>query len=151
MLYSWQQTRAALDALRDQSGSPYDGVTLEYTHPQTGGPVLPTIACSVQLLRPGERLKAHRHTSSAVYCAFKGQGTTVIDGQAFNWTEGSFVALPAWAMHEHANTGDEDAILFSIHDTPVLAAMDLLREETLAENDGHQTVTSVFDIEAHTA
>jgi len=42
LLYSWEQTSAALRALRDRDGSPYEGVALEYTHPQTGGPVLPT-------------------------------------------------------------------------------------------------------------
>jgi gentisate 1,2-dioxygenase len=151
MLYSWRQTSEALAALRDQEGDPHDGVALEYTHPLSGGPVIPTMSCWIQLLRPGQHLKAHRHTGSAVYCAFKGNGTTVIDGQAFNWTEGSYIALPPWSMHEHINTSDEDALLFSIRDTPLLKAMGLYREEALTLNDGHQEVTSTFDIEARIA
>ena len=106
------------------------------------------MACWIQLIRPGERLKAHRHTGSAVYCVYKGSGTTIIDGQAFHWTPGSFIALPPWSMHEHANTSDEDAVLFSIQDTPLLSAMGLYREEALAENDGHQEVVSTFDIQS---
>jgi gentisate 1,2-dioxygenase len=151
MLYSWDQTWQALSSLRDQPGDPYEGIALEYTHPLTGGPVIPSMSCWIQLLRPGERLKAHRHTGSAVYCAYRGSGTTIIDGQAFNWTPGSYIALPPWAMHEHINTSNEDAVLFSIRDTPLLRAMGLYREEALADNGGHQQVTSTFDFEAHAA
>lgn len=151
MVYSWQQTAQALAALREQEASPYEGVALEYVHPLTGGPVIPSIACWIQLIKPGQKLKAHRQTSSAVYCVVKGNGTSIIDGQAFHWDTGSFIALPAWAMHEHHNTSDEDAILFSIRDTPLLSAMGLLREEPLTSNDGHQEITSTFDIEARLA
>lgn len=145
LLYSWTETEAALSALKRERGDPYDGILLEYTNPQTGGPVLPSMACSIQLLRPGEHLKAHRHTGSAVYYVVRGNGVSIIDGQAFNWNEGSIIALPSWALHEHANTSaSEDAVLFCMADTPVLAATGLLHEEALVENGGHQAVTSTF-------
>lgn len=138
MLYSWEQTMQALSALRDREASPYEGVALEYTHPLTGGPVMPTIGCRVQLIRPGERLKARRVTGSAVFCVAQGAGRTIIDGKRFDWGKGDIIALPSWALHEHANTASGDAILFSIHDRPVLEALGFYREEALAENGGHQ-------------
>jgi len=145
LLYSWEQTSQALNALRDHEGSPFDGVLLEYRHPQTGGPVLPTMACMIQLLRPGERTKAHRHTGSAVYYVVNGAGATIIDGQQFKWSKGDIVALPPWALHEHANSSaNSDAVLFSIQDLPVLSALGLYYEEALNENGGHQNVTSTF-------
>jgi len=144
MLYSWAQTMEALQALRDHDGSPYEGIALEYTHPLTGGPALPTIGCQIQLLRPGERLKARRMTGSAVFCVVQGEGETIINAQQFRWSKGDILALPSWALHEHANTGSEDAMLFSISDRPVMKALGFYREEALAENDGHQAVTSVF-------
>ena len=145
LLYSWDQTSQALDALRDHEGSPFDGVLLEYRHPQTGGPVLPTMACMVQMLRPGERTKAHRHTGSAVYYVVNGDGATIIDGQQFKWGKGDIVALPPWALHEHANnSANADAVLFSIQDLPVLSVLGLYHEEALSENGGHQNVTSTF-------
>jgi gentisate 1,2-dioxygenase len=145
LLYSWDQTRRALDALRDQEGSPFDGIALEYRHPQTGGPVMPTMACWIQLLRPGERTRAHRHTGSAVYHVVQGQGESVIDGQRFVWSKGDIIAQPSWALHEHLNTSaSEDAVLFSIQDTPVLEKLGLYYEEPLAENGGRQDVTSTF-------
>jgi gentisate 1,2-dioxygenase len=99
----------------------------------------------VQLLRPGKRTAAHRHTGSAVYHVVQGEGETVIDGARFAWRKGDIVALPSWALHEHANTSvKEDAVLFSIQDTPVLEALGLYHEEAFAENGGRQNVTSTF-------
>ena len=144
LIYSWDQALAALQALRDCEGSPYEGIILEYTHPQTGGPCLPTMGCYVQLLRPGEHLQARRTTGSAVFCVVQGQGYTVIDGEQFVWSQGDIIALPSWALCEHANTGAEEAVLFSMRDQPVMEALGLYREEVLVENRGHQDVVRVF-------
>jgi gentisate 1,2-dioxygenase len=151
MLYSWSQTWRALSGLRGETGDPCEGIALEFTNPLTGGPVIPTMSCVVQLLRPGEHLRAQRHTGSAVYYAFRGDGTTIIDGQAFNWTEGSYIALPPWAMYEHVNASTEDAILFSIRDTPLIKATGLYRHEQFSQDGGHQKITSTFDIEDYTS
>jgi len=146
LLYSWKQTWAALDALRDHAGSPFDGIALDYRHPQTGGPVMPTMGCRIQMLRPNERTKAHRHTGSAVYHVVKGEGETIIDGRKFSWREGDIIALPPWSLHEHLNcSATDDAVLFSIQDAPVLNALGLFYEEELSENGGHQQITSTFE------
>jgi len=106
---------------------------------------LPTMSCMIQLLRPGEHTKAHRHTGSAVYHVVSGAGFSVIDGQCFNWSKGDIFALPPWALHEHANSSaSADAVLFSIQDLPVLKALGVYYEEELKENGGHQEVTSTF-------
>jgi gentisate 1,2-dioxygenase len=145
LLYSWEQTLEALNALRAHEGSPVDGIALEYRHPQTGGSVLPTMSCWIQLLRPDEHTQAHRHTGSAVYHVVSGSGMTVIDGQRFDWTKGDIIALPPWALHEHANrSAQDDAVLFSIQDAPVLSALGLFYEEMYSDNGGHQRVTSKF-------
>jgi len=97
------------------------------------------------MLRPGARLKAHRHTGSAVYYVVQGSGETIIDGARFAWDRGDIITLPSWALHEHTNLSTRDAaILFSIQDRPVLEALGLYREEELTENRGHQAVTSTF-------
>jgi gentisate 1,2-dioxygenase len=145
LLYSWEKTWESLRALRDASGDAHDGIALEYTHPQTGRSVLPTMACWIQMLRPGERLKAHRHTGSAVYYVVEGTGETIIDGCRFPWGKGDIITLPAWALHEHANRSPRDvAVLFSIQDRPVLESLGLYQEEAFSDNDGHQAVTSTF-------
>jgi gentisate 1,2-dioxygenase len=99
-------------------------------HPITGGATLPTLSCWLQMLRPGERTQVHRHTSTTIYHAFRGSGTTIINGAAIHWDKGDTFVVPLWSWHEHANgTNKDEAILFSMHDTPVLNAFGLYREE----------------------
>jgi len=102
---------------------------MEYTNPVTGGPAMPTIGCYVQLLRPGEHTQAHRHTSSAAFHVVEGSGYSVVDGQRLDWEEKDVFCAPGWAFHEHVNTGDQPAILFSHTDVPVMRSLDLYREE----------------------
>jgi len=142
--YKWGQTEEALRRLAAVGASPFDDVAMEYINPHTGGPVMPTLACRVQLLRPGVRTRAHRHTGSAVYLAFEGRGTTVTDGQRFDWGKGDLFVVPTWAWHEHQSREGE-AILFSVHDTPVMQALGLYREEAYPGEAGHQPVTRVFE------
>ena len=115
--YAWKDIEPQLRALADQPGSPYDGVALEYVNPMTGGPTLPTLSCWIQLLRPGEHTKKHRHTSSAVYFVVGGEGTTIVGDKALEWTKNDCFAVPNWAWHEHVNRSkSEEALLFSVND-----------------------------------
>ena len=142
--YEWAPTYEALTHYATVTdGSPYDGILMDYVNPDTGGPVMPTIGASMQLLRPGERTKAHRQVGSFVYQCAKGSGWSIINGQRFDWQERDIFVVPAWMYHEHANASEtEDACLFSFHDQPVMRALGLYREEALAENDGHQPILS---------
>jgi gentisate 1,2-dioxygenase len=131
LIYAWDETAKALGSLRSQPADPCDGVILEYTNPETGGPVLPTMACHIQLLASGKSYAPHRHTSSSVYLVVRGEGLTVADGREFHWRRGDIIALPAWAEHQHANTSaGDDAVLFSISDRPVQEKLGLYREES---------------------
>jgi gentisate 1,2-dioxygenase len=134
MHYPWAATRQALqelDAL--DRGSPYDGLLMEYTNPVDGGPVMPTLACYVQMLRPGQRTEAHRHTSSAVYHVVEGKGCSVVGGEVLEWEDKDVFAVPGWTGHHHVNLSDRDpAFLFSFTDIPIMRALDLLREEPIA-------------------
>jgi gentisate 1,2-dioxygenase len=49
--------------------------------------------------------------------------------------------LPLWAWHEHANDIHEDAILFSVQDTPILSALGLYRKPSYEAHAGHQPIT----------
>lgn len=140
--YEWEPTYEALRRYaRVTAGSPYDGVLLEYVNPMTGGPVMPTIGASMQLLRPGEHTKAHRHTGSFIYQVAKGSGYSIIEGRRYDWTERDIFCVPSWAMHEHVNlSSNDDACLFCFNDLPVMRALSLYREEALKDNDGHQTL-----------
>ena len=142
--YEWAHTYEALSKLsRVSDGNPFDGIMMDYVNPDTGGPVMQTMGASMQMLRPGERTKAHRQTGSFVYQCAKGEGYSIINGQRFDWRERDIFVVPAWMYHEHANASDRDDVcLFAFHDLPVMRALGLYREEAFGEGDGHQPILS---------
>jgi len=132
--FPWSEVKPALDRIAAvASGSAYDGIILEYTNPATGGPVMPTIGCYAQLLRPRQHTESHRHTSSTVYHVVEGEGYTLVDGQRLDWESKDVFVVPAWAHHEHVNLSQgQPAYLFSFSEAPALRALDLYREEPSA-------------------
>jgi gentisate 1,2-dioxygenase len=143
--YEWNPTYDRLaSAAEVWEGTPFDGVIMQYTNPLTGGPVMPTLGAYIQLLRPGQHTRAHRQTGSSVYNVAKGAGYTVVDGVRMDWKERDIFVVPPWAAHEHVNLSpDENAVLFSFTDRPVMTALSLYREEAYAENGGFQTVQHI--------
>lgn len=128
--YHWRDIYPSLQRLARGAGSPHDGVALEYINPATNGSTLPTLSCWIQMLRAGEKTKTHRHNSTSIYHAFRGSGTTIINNEPFDWEKGDTFIVPLWSWHEHANRSqNEEAILFSMHDLPILKAFGLYREE----------------------
>jgi len=140
MRYPWKDIEPQLRALADSPGSPYDGVALEYVNPVTGGHTLRTLSCWIQLLRPGEHTKKHRHTSSAAYFVVGGEGATIVGDKTLEWNKHDCFAVPNWSWHEHVNrSNSQEAILFSVNDIPIVEAFNLYREEP--ENSLHTTQT----------
>lgn len=140
-VYRWQQTYEALKRIQStgEGLDPFEGAIVEYVNPITGGHVLPTIACYLQVLGPGERTKARQQTVSKVYHVARGRGYTIINGQRFDWEQRDTFCVPSWAIHEHSADGEE-AVLFSSTDLPILEPVGLYRERALAENGGHQII-----------
>lgn len=133
----------AHEALRQAAGlapDPFDDVILEYQNPVNGGPAMRTLGMRLQMLRPGVHCKARRHTGSKLYYVVRGQGTTIVDGKAYDWNQGDFLTIEPWAWHEHLNRSDSEAILFQVNDFPTMKALGYYREEALAANGGHQNI-----------
>ena len=140
--YEWAPTYEALQRFaRATDGSEFDGVMMNYINPVTGGPVMQTIGAAMQMLRPGEKTKAHRHTGSIVYQCCKGSGYSIVAGQRLDWKERDIFCVPSWAWHEHGNnSASDDACLFTFNDLPAMRALGLYREEAFGENGGHQPI-----------
>lgn len=140
--YEWEPTYEALVKYAGVTdGSPYDGIHMNYMNPVTGGPPMPTIGASIQMLRPGEHTKAHREVGSFVYQCAKGTGHSVVGGKRLDWKERDIFVVPSWMWHEHVNgSPSENACLFSFHDLPAIKALGLYRAEGLADNGGYQPV-----------
>ena len=80
------------------TGSPFDGVMMEYVNPVTNGPVMQTLGACMQMLRPGEHTKAHRHTGSYLYHVAKGSGHSIINGKRFDWNERDIFCVPVLGL-----------------------------------------------------
>jgi gentisate 1,2-dioxygenase len=138
-VYPWASMYSALkERQASAEADPFDATILEYVHPLTGGHVLPTIACFLQLLAPGQRTRAHRQTTSSVYFVARGRGSSVVGGQRLDWEERDTFVVPTWAWHEHAAAPDAEAVLFSMSDLPVLEPFGYVRTEAYPSGDGHQ-------------
>ena len=126
--YPWSE---AYDALKTSPHySAFDGTVHEYKNPLTGGSIMPTIGAQLQLLRPGEETRSHRHTGSVIYQVAKGRGRSQVGEQTFEWEEKDIFAIPSWCPHAHANaSASEDAVLFSFNDFPAMRALALYREQ----------------------
>jgi len=126
--YKWDDAYGRLLRQAESAASPYDDVILEYRDPLTGAPVLPTIGCYLQMIRPGVETRAHRQTSTAVYHVVRGSGSTTIDESHCDWDAGDFFVVPPNLPHSHRQIGAEPAILFSMQDVPLLEALGLYYE-----------------------
>jgi gentisate 1,2-dioxygenase len=112
---------------------PYDGILVEYTNPVTGGHVTPTMRACVQMLRPGESTRPHRHTGLVRYHVVSGKGVSMIDledAKRLQWEDHDTFTIPSWRWHQHRNASStEPAIMFSISDMPQAEAFGMYREE----------------------
>jgi 1-hydroxy-2-naphthoate dioxygenase len=129
--YPWAETKAALDAMLDAEvePDPYDGIQLMFRSPVDGGPTLPTMAWHVQLLTGHRKTGTHRHNSTTWYHVFHGEGSTMVEGNTLEWTQGDIFAVPPWSWHHHENHLAENAILFSVDDWPARLALGFYSEE----------------------
>ncbi len=126
--YPMSEMRAALERLADAANAG-DAVVFEYKNRATGGPVMPTIACHMQLLRPGETTRGWRRVCRMNYHVVEGAGHSIIGGQRLDWEDKDVFTVPTWSYCAHVNSGDRPAFLFSFSDAPVMRALSLYREE----------------------
>ena len=94
------------------------------------------------MLRPCEKTKEHRHTSGAAYHVFRGSGRTAVGPELLQWEEGDCFVVPPWYPHKHENVSSaEDAILFSLNDSPLLEALGMLEwKRWIRQNEAYPNV-----------
>ena len=137
LIYRWADTDAELTRLAAGTGDAVVG--LEFTNPESGASVLPTLNCGMHRIVPGRSTLPVRRSGNTVYVVFRGEGYTVMDGLRFDWRPGDMFVAPSWVPVEHHATTPAD--LFSTGDSPVLRALGIYREETLP---APQRVTGTF-------
>lgn len=84
-----------------------------------------SLYAGLQLLRPGEHARAHRHAASAVRFVLEGTTAyTAVEGERTTMRPGDFILTPSWTWHDHGNPGDEVAIWLDGLDMPLVNLLD---------------------------
>ncbi|OLL31750.1 gentisate 1,2-dioxygenase [Burkholderia sp. SRS-W-2-2016] len=126
--YPYERSREALDALyRNGELDEWDGVKLRYVNPATGGWPMPTIATFMQFLPAGFAGRSYQSTDATVYCVVEGRGNAWIGDEEFAFEPHDVFVVPSWQPVRLSASAD--SVLFSYSDRPVLAALNLLREQ----------------------
>jgi 1-hydroxy-2-naphthoate dioxygenase len=129
--YAWRDVSRTVEAQAREAADPCHGRMLEYVNPLTGGPVFPTINCQIQVLPPGFEGAPFRHTASSIGLVIAGEGRTLFDDRELEWGQHDSMVIPNWCRHRQINRSKrEPAILFTMSDTPILAALGFYRSES---------------------
>jgi gentisate 1,2-dioxygenase len=117
--YRGAEVRKSLESLRNETGDPYEGITLRFVNPATGASVFPTLDYSAQMLRAGEETRWKRETSNIFYIVLEGAGATEVAGKRFDWERNDIIVVPNFLWRRHINTGTQDAVLYALTDQPL--------------------------------
>ncbi|GGN22617.1 cupin domain-containing protein [Streptomyces fuscichromogenes] len=125
LVYRWQDTDAALDALLDVENTA--DATIRFRDPGRDRDVMPTMRCEMRRVLAGTTTHRERQTGTRVSAVLDGSGTVVLGGDAFDLSPGDVFVVPSWCTHQlHARTRLD---LFTTSDSPVLEALHLHRSE----------------------
>ena len=133
MLWRWTDILPLVDrALRDVSMEDAVRRVLMLVNPAFDGkPFTSTNLFAVmQILGPGERAPAHRHSPSAMrFIVEGGGGATIVNGQHCPMEPGDLILTPNWAWHEHVNDGDRRVVWLDALDVPLATNLGALFSE----------------------
>lgn len=116
-IFSFSKTEAQLTSA---PADPHYGRQVEL-----GKPALKTMGLYMARLEAGSKTAPLKTTANNVYTVVRGEGRTIVDGETFEWERGDVIAAPSWRSHHHHAASE--SILFRVSDSPVLAALGLLR------------------------
>lgn len=85
-----------------------------------------TIYLGMQLLMPGERAPAHRHTPNAVRMIVEGAGAyTTVEGEKCEMRRGDLILTPSGQWHEHGHDGDAPVVWLDVLDLPLMYYLEI--------------------------
>ncbi len=72
---------------------------------------------NIQILKPGEKARPHRHSMNAIRFVMKGEGAvTIVDGKECAMAEGDLITTPGWCWHEHEHRGSKPIVWLDVLD-----------------------------------
>lgn len=116
-------------------------------HPNAENPGLglaPGIQVSLDVLLPGEETTPVRHNSSEVNFCIKGSGTSVIDGEKFDYSQYDVICNPSMATYVHSNRSDDISVRLTYSNA---ALLEKLNVHFVDENPTDKSATSAPPVE----
>ena len=87
--------------------------------------VTSSIYVGLQLLLPGEKAPAHKHTPSAARIVVEGEGAfTIVDGEKCAMERGDLILTPGGMWHDHGHDGTEPVIWLDALDLPLFVFLE---------------------------
>ena len=122
-LWRWQDMQPAIEqALAMKSVEAIERRVLSLISPYSpevagqAGTTL-NLNAGLQILKPGETARPHRHSMSALRFVLQGEGAiTAVDGKECLMEEFDLVTTPGWCWHEHIHRGKAPIIWLDVLD-----------------------------------
>lgn len=122
-IWRWQDMQRLIDAaLAEGSMAAIERRVLSLVGPSTpliggAGGTTRNLNAGLQILKPGESARPHRHSMNALRFVMSGSGaTTVVDGKSCPMQFGDLVTTPGWCWHEHRHGGDAPIVWLDVLD-----------------------------------
>ena len=122
-LWRWQEMQPAIEqalAMKSVEAIERRVLSLVSPHsPEVAGQAGTTLNLNagLQILKPGETARPHRHSMSALRFVLKGEGAvTAVDGKECAMSEFDLVTTPGWCWHEHIHRGAAPIIWLDVLD-----------------------------------
>lgn len=121
-LWAWETMKPLIDeaaALHSMEVAERRVLSLIDPEPRAG--FIPSTVINLngglQILKPGESARPHRHTMNALRFVLWGDGaTTIVDGKRCAMHEFDLVTTPGWTWHEHEHAGAEPIVWLDVLD-----------------------------------
>jgi gentisate 1,2-dioxygenase len=125
--YPYRVSREALCRLsRSRDPDPCHAFKMAYINPVNGGPAMPTLTTTIQLVPKGFTTRPYRCTAGTVYSVVEGEGNATIGELRFRFGPRDLFVAPSWEpVTLSART---DAVLFSYSDRVIQEKLDVFRE-----------------------
>jgi gentisate 1,2-dioxygenase len=120
-LWKWSLMRRLIaQALELKSLAAIERRVLTLTPPSREGHTTTNLTTALQILKPGEVARPHRHSMNALRFVMDGRGaSTIVNGKSCEMEEGDLVITPGMTWHEHVHHGDAPIVWFDALDVPL--------------------------------
>jgi gentisate 1,2-dioxygenase len=113
------------DVQKDLDGTAPDPEERYGRRVRLDAPSMTSMYLYMQRMEGGTRTRPFRTTANNIFCPVEGTGTTIVDGERFDWRRGDVIAAPAWRPIEHHV--ETDATLFVMTDEKLMEVLGWLK------------------------